>query len=161
MRESIRASQEVISAGLQAAGLGHVEFMLGDEHPPALFEGNFHHLGATRMHEDPKQGVVDADCRVHGVRNLYIAGSSVFPTYGASNPTLTILALALRLADHLKQRLAEAPGTATAVSIPSNRSSRSRMWATGEPKYFGKESVTIPKKFHIREIIQRRLRSSR
>ena len=135
--------------------------MLGDEHPPALFEGNFHHLGATRMHEDPKQGVVDADCRVHGIHNLYIAGSSVFPTYGASNPTLTILALALRLADHLKQRLAEAPGTAMAVSIPSNRSSRSRMWATGEPKYFGKESVTIPKKFHIREIIQRRLRNLR
>ena len=61
---------------------------------------------------------MDADCRVHGIHNLYIAGSSVFPTYGASNPTLTILALALRLADHLKQRLAEAPGTATAVSIP-------------------------------------------
>ena len=161
VRELIRASQEVISAGLQAARLGHVELMLGDEHPPALFEGNFHHLGATRMHEDPKQGVVDADCRVHGIHNLYIAGSSVFPTYGASNPTLTILALALRLADHLKQRLAEAPGTATAVSIPSNRSNRSPMWATGEPKYFGKESVTIPKKFHIREIIQRRLRSSR
>ena len=161
MRESIRASQEVISAGLQAARLGYVESMLGDEHPPALFEGNFHHLGATRMHEDPKQGVVDADCRVHGIHNLYIAGSSVFPTYGASNPTLTILALALRLADHLKQRLAEAPGTATAVSIPSNRSNRSPMWATGEPKYLGKESVTIPKKFHIREIIQRRLRSSR
>ena len=161
VRESIRASQEVISAGLQAAGLGHVESMLGDEHPPALFEGNFHHLGATRMHEDPRQGVVDANCRVHGVHNLYIAGSSVFPTYGASNPTLTILALALRLADQLKQRLAEAPGTAKSVSMPPNRSSRSRILATCEPKYFGKESVTMPKAFNIREIIQRRLRSSR
>jgi len=161
VRESIRASQEVISAGLRAAGLGHVEAMLGDEHPPALLEGNFHHLGATRMHDDPKQGVVDADCRVHGVHNLYIAGSSVFPTYGASNPTLTIMALALRLADHLKQRLAEARGTATAVPIPSNRSDRSRMGATREPKSVGEENVMIPKKFHIREIIQRRLRGSR
>ena len=51
-------------------------------------------------------GVVDADCRVHGVRNLYVAGSSVFPTYGCSNPTLTVVALALRLADHLKKQLA-------------------------------------------------------
>ena len=160
VRESIRASQELISAGLQAFRLGHVESMLGDEHPPALIEGNFHHLGATRMHQDPKQGVVDADCRVHGVHNLYIAGSSVFPTYGASNPTLTILALALRLADHLKQRLAEAPAKAKAVPISSNRSSRSRILATCEPKYFGKESVTIPKVFNIRQIIQRRLRST-
>jgi choline dehydrogenase-like flavoprotein len=105
-RASIRASQATVDTVLSAAGLGHVEFMLGDEHPPALLEGNFHHLGATRMHTDPSLGVVDADCRVHGVRNLYVAGSSVFPTYGCSNPTLTVVALALRLADHLKKQLA-------------------------------------------------------
>ena len=58
------------------------------------------------MHPDPKKGVVDEDCRVHSVGNLYVAGSSVFPNIGASNPTLTIIALALRLADHLKQKLA-------------------------------------------------------
>jgi choline dehydrogenase-like flavoprotein len=57
------------------------------------------------MHPDPSQGVTDADCRVHGVRNLFVAGSSLFPTYGCSNPTLTIVALALRLADHLKKEL--------------------------------------------------------
>ncbi|HWC41166.1 MAG TPA: GMC family oxidoreductase [Actinomycetota bacterium] len=105
-RASIRASQEVVDAALRQAGLGHVQLMLGDEDPPALLEGNFHHLGATRMHPDPANGVVDADCRVHGVHNLYVAGSSVFPTYGCSNPTLTVVALALRLADHLKKRLA-------------------------------------------------------
>jgi choline dehydrogenase-like flavoprotein len=105
-RASIRASQKAVDAVLSAAGLGHVELMLGDEDPPALLEGNFHHLGATRMHADPAMGVVDADCRVHGVRNLYVAGSSVFPTYGCSNPTLTVVALALRLADHLKKQLA-------------------------------------------------------
>jgi choline dehydrogenase-like flavoprotein len=105
-RDSIRTSQKAVDMALRAAGLGHVEFMLGDEHPPALLEGNFHHLGATRMHTDPTRGVVDADCRVHGVQNLYIAGSSVFPTYGCSNPTLTVVALGLRLADHLKKQLA-------------------------------------------------------
>ena len=51
-------------------------------------------------------GVVDENCRVHGVANLYVAGSSVFPTGGMANPTLTIVALALRLADHIKERLA-------------------------------------------------------
>jgi choline dehydrogenase-like flavoprotein len=61
-----------------------------------------HHMGTTRMHRDARQGVVDADMKVHGISNLYIAGSAVFPTYGASNPTLNLLALVLRLADHLK-----------------------------------------------------------
>jgi choline dehydrogenase-like flavoprotein len=59
-------------------------------------------MGTTRMSSDPESGVVDADCRVHGVANLYIASSSVFPTGGFANPTLTILALAIRLADHLR-----------------------------------------------------------
>jgi choline dehydrogenase-like flavoprotein len=105
-RASIRASQQVVDAALRAAGLGRVEVVLGDEHPSTLLEGNFHDLGATRMHADPGMGVVDADCRVHGVRNLYVAGSSLFPTYGCSNPTLTVVALALRLADQLKKQLA-------------------------------------------------------
>jgi len=72
---------------------------------PASMTGGNHHMGTTRMHVDPTQGVVDPDCRVHGLANLYIAGSSVFPTAGYANPTLTIVALALRLADRLKSRL--------------------------------------------------------
>jgi choline dehydrogenase-like flavoprotein len=72
---------------------------------PRSMAGGKHHIGTTRMHTDPKQGVVDPDCRVHGLANLYVAGSSVFPTSGYANPTLTIVALALRLADHLKTRL--------------------------------------------------------
>lgn len=67
-----------------------------------------HHIGTTRMADDPAQGVVNKDCRMHAVDNLYVAGSSVFPTGGHANPTLTIVALALRLADHLKSRLAGA-----------------------------------------------------
>jgi hypothetical protein len=60
-----------------------------------------HHLGTARMSASPTRGVVDADGKVHSVANLYVAGSAVFPTSGANTPTLTIVALALRLADHL------------------------------------------------------------
>jgi choline dehydrogenase-like flavoprotein len=63
--------------------------------------GGNHHMGTTRMAATPRTGVVDADCRVFGHPNLYIAGSSVFPTVGHANPTLTIVQLALRLGDHL------------------------------------------------------------
>ena len=63
--------------------------------------GGPHHMGTTRMSGDPRTGVVDSDCRVHSVENLYVAGSSVFTTGGHANPTMTIVALALRLADHL------------------------------------------------------------
>jgi choline dehydrogenase-like flavoprotein len=63
---------------------------------------HYHHMGTTRMDEDPKRGVVDANCRLHELPNLFVAGSSVFPTVGNVNPTLTIIALAFRLADHLK-----------------------------------------------------------
>ena len=66
-----------------------------------------HHIGTTRMQDDPKQGVVDHSCAVHGVPNLFVAGSSVFPTAGGATPTFTIVALALRLADHLKERFAQ------------------------------------------------------
>ena len=70
---------------------------------PVSMEGGKHHMGTTRMSSDPDTGVVDVNCRLHGVANLYVAGSSVFPTAGFVNPTLTIVALALRLADHLRR----------------------------------------------------------
>jgi choline dehydrogenase-like flavoprotein len=62
-----------------------------------------HHAGTTRMHADPRWGVTDPQGRVHGTDNLFVAGGSLFPTSGYANPTLTIVALALRLADHLAQ----------------------------------------------------------
>ena len=58
------------------------------------------------MHVDPKQGVVNADCRLHGLSNLYISGAAVYPTAGSANPTLTLVALSLRLSDYLKKTLA-------------------------------------------------------
>jgi choline dehydrogenase-like flavoprotein len=69
---------------------------------PTSMTGGKHHMGTTRMHADSTQGVVDPDCSVHGMSNLFIAGSSVFPTAGYANPTLTIIAMAIRMADHLK-----------------------------------------------------------
>lgn len=62
----------------------------------------FHHMGTLRMAERPQDGVTDADAKVHGIDNLYVAGSSLFPTSGAATPTFTLVALAIRLADHLK-----------------------------------------------------------
>jgi choline dehydrogenase-like flavoprotein len=71
--------------------------------PPPGIRGGFHHIGTTRMHESPRKGVVNAHGQVHGVPNLFVTGSSVFPTAGYANPTLTIVAMALRLADRLKE----------------------------------------------------------
>jgi choline dehydrogenase-like flavoprotein len=65
----------------------------------------WHHMGTTRMHADPKFGVVDADCKVHGVSNLYVGGGSLFPTVSSDIPTVTIVALALRLSERLRQEL--------------------------------------------------------
>ena len=76
-----------------------------DDVVPGLREGEqvgaFHHMGTTRMGRSPADGVVDPDCRMFTIPNLYLAGSSVFPTVGCANPTLTIVQLTLRLADHL------------------------------------------------------------
>ena len=87
------------------SGMIHLSYSQRHEWLSAMDWGN-HHLGTTRMNADPKKGVVDADSKVHGIANLYVAGSSVFPTYGSSNPTLNLVALTLRLADHLRKALA-------------------------------------------------------
>ena len=99
---SIEASARVVDAVLRSRGFGHVEWTACLD-STTLVEGNNHHLGTTRMHTNPRLGVVDPSCRVHSVDNLFVAGCSVFPTYGASNPILTIVALALRLADKLRE----------------------------------------------------------
>jgi choline dehydrogenase-like flavoprotein len=103
---SVERVHALLDAALRRTGLGRFECRLADDAEwRAAVEGGKHHMGTTRMHRDPAHGVVDADCRVHGVDNLYVAGSSVFPTGGFANPTLTIVALAVRLAAHLRGRL--------------------------------------------------------
>lgn len=89
---------------LEHSGAARLERAFPDEPDAwrAAIEAGKHHMGTTRMHADPRQGVVDDNGRVHGTSNLFVTGSSVFPTGGYANPTLTIVALAIRLADHLK-----------------------------------------------------------
>ncbi len=100
---AIRDSAKLLAQELGRVSKGRVQMVLNDEVPwPNPWFGG-HHIGTTRMHDDPKQGVVDKNCRLHSLENFYIAGSSVFPTPGCSNPTLTVVAMALRLADHLKE----------------------------------------------------------
>jgi choline dehydrogenase-like flavoprotein len=103
----IRRAQELIAAEVGRAGFGRFRIELEDAEEVVLrgASGYCHHMGTTRMHDDPHMGVVDANGKVHGLTNLYVAGSSVFPTGGYINPTLTITALTLRLADHLKDLL--------------------------------------------------------
>lgn len=95
--ESIDRMQRILGEDLTAAGIGRIETT---EETPQFTDAS-HHMGTTRMSLDPRKGVVDPDCRVHGLQNLFMAGSSVFPSAGYVNPTLTIVALSLRLADHL------------------------------------------------------------
>jgi choline dehydrogenase-like flavoprotein len=102
-RSSVVASVRALARAFGAAGLGHVYSRPAQE--PDFWQraqGGFHHMGTARMHLDPRRGVVDRECRVHGVDNLYLAGSSVFSTTGFANPTLTIVALAVRLARRLR-----------------------------------------------------------
>ena len=75
-----------------------------------------HPTGTTRMSDNPKEGVVDRHCEVHGVKGLFVAGSSVFPTAGAANPTLMIVAMALRLADRLKATYFRSSDRANGIS---------------------------------------------
>jgi hypothetical protein len=95
--------QKVIAKEFQRAGLGMYYSLMNDGTPPPDLHGGYHHMGTTRMHNDPKQGVVDEHCKVHGISNLFIAGPSVFPTGGYANPVLTLVALSVKLSDHIKK----------------------------------------------------------
>jgi choline dehydrogenase-like flavoprotein len=90
------AGDELGLDGRHLAQAMEAKYMAGD------FGFFWHHMGTTRMGDDPETSVVDRNCKVHGLTNLFIAGSSVFPTTGTAGPTLTIVALAIRLADHLR-----------------------------------------------------------
>jgi len=94
------------------------DWLSGSDWPDDL-AGGPHHMGTTRMSADPRTGVVDRNCKVHRVDNLYIAGSSVFPTGGHANPTLSILALALRLADHVRESLSESTLARATAAVES------------------------------------------
>jgi choline dehydrogenase-like flavoprotein len=105
-RRTVEVAVRTVGAELERLNLATVKLdnwlLDGGKNWALNLHDIFHHMGTTRMSDDPAKGVVNRDCRVHGIANLYIAGSSVFPTSGHANPTLTVVALALRLATHLK-----------------------------------------------------------
>jgi choline dehydrogenase-like flavoprotein len=105
LERTFQRAHELLADELYQRGIGHMTIGVEGSVEKALetIEGSYHQMGTTRMHENPRKGVVDSNCRVHDVSNLFVAGSSVFPAYGHVNPTLTIVALAARLADHVKQ----------------------------------------------------------
>lgn len=101
--DSVVRAYEVLAEALEESGAGRLDYDPAAVREQTRREGAYggHHLGGARMSADPRLGVVDADCQVHGVAGLHLASSAVFPTGGQANPTLTILALTLRLADKL------------------------------------------------------------
>ncbi|MCK0209627.1 GMC family oxidoreductase [Starkeya koreensis] len=100
--DSFRRGQEYLVNEFSALGYGRAEI---EEITPELVKsrvsGHYHHIGTTRMSDTPADGVVNGDCRVHNVANLYIGGSSTFPTAGYSGPTMMIIGFSLRLADRI------------------------------------------------------------
>jgi hypothetical protein len=118
-QQNLLRGMRLFAAEIERAGIGRFDPWLEFSGPLRPRFGGMHHpMGGTRMHLDPKQGVVDENCRVHGVANLYIAGSSVFPTsLGYVNPTLTVVALSTRLADHLRSKLTGVPVSRISVSL--------------------------------------------
>lgn len=103
-RLAVKYAHACIAREVGRSGFGRMFIDLPEAEPQILAgaHGDAHHMGATRMHDSPRLGVVDKDCRVHGIENLFVAGSSVFPTVGCAGPTFTIVALAARLGDHIK-----------------------------------------------------------
>jgi choline dehydrogenase-like flavoprotein len=102
----VARAQDLLARAIEAAGLGRFDILRQGGRTALAFPAGAHHvLGTTRMADDPRHGVVDADGRVHGMSNLHVAGGSIFPTGGAANPTLTIVALALRQARYLREAL--------------------------------------------------------
>ncbi|WP_138734661.1 GMC oxidoreductase [Modestobacter excelsi] len=121
--DSVLRAHDVLDQQLRSAGYGHLEYhdaVAGREDSvQAQSMDGYHQIGTVRMSADPGDGVVDPDCRVHGVRNLYVASSAVFPTAGEANPTFMAVTLAVRLAHHLAGQLRQSAGR---VPMSSSRS---------------------------------------
>lgn len=110
-KRSVRRIHQLIAEQMAKSGVGRVkihEFLRDEEDNftwPEGTNGGWHHMGTCRMSDDPTKGVVDANCQVHGIENLYVAGSACYTTSGAPNPTLTLVALSLRLSDFVKSKV--------------------------------------------------------
>jgi glycine/D-amino acid oxidase-like deaminating enzyme len=103
-KASLRRLHSLLRDRLAREGAGKLVSQLDPQAEDwPVSQDSAHHIGTTRMHASAQRGVTDPNCRVHGVQNLYVGGSSVLPTSGYANPTLTVIALAIRLAEHLKR----------------------------------------------------------
>jgi choline dehydrogenase-like flavoprotein len=109
--DSVRGMLELIAQEFERSGVGQLQYERGKLEEDLMRFGAYggHHIGTARMGANVRTSVVDANCRVHSVRNLYVAGSAVFPTSSQANPTLTLIALSLRLGRHLSRQLAPHP----------------------------------------------------
>jgi hypothetical protein len=116
-------AQEFARIGLPAPALA--DWVRNGRNDEAVFSDVAHPTGTTRMADDPRDGVVGANCQVHGVDGLFVAGSSVFPTAGHANPTLMIVALAVRLADWLRVRRFDPYVRPAASAAPATTAARS------------------------------------
>ncbi len=102
---TVRHFSMLLARQMAAAGIGTfvpAPWLEDDDAWRSALRDAYHPMGTARMAESPEQGVVDSDLRMFGLANGWIAGTSVFPTAGHSNPTFTAIALAIRLADRLK-----------------------------------------------------------
>lgn len=104
-RRSLLALHAALARELEETGVGRLESDLARAGEWPITQDASHHLGTTRMGADPRASVVTPDLSLHSVPNLYLAGASVFPTSGCANPTFTIVALSIRLAEHLRRTL--------------------------------------------------------
>lgn len=113
--DSVRGTLDVLRQEFAASGVARFDYDADTLEEDLTRFGAYggHHIGTARMGEDERTSVVDAHCQVHSVRNLYIAGSAVFPTSSQANPTLTLIALALRLGHTLAERLGAPHGART------------------------------------------------
>jgi GMC oxidoreductase/FAD dependent oxidoreductase len=106
--KSVIESHALLDAWLRRKAIGRLEYFDRPEERGARILkqacDGYHQIGLTRMSSSPRQGIVDVNCKVHDVDNLFVAGSSVFPTSGQANPTLLAAAMAARLAEHLEAR---------------------------------------------------------
>lgn len=133
VKRTVDRTFELLARALHDAGVAHVRLAepICETGWPENLEGTYHHMGTTRMHDSPRAGVVDRDCRLHGIANFYIAGSSVFPTSSSNHPTMTLTALALRLADHLIdgawRRARQAEGPERRPDVEAEQSTPARM----------------------------------
>ena len=112
-RKSLIRLHHALGSECERLGLGTLETSLANETPWPITQDASHHMGSTRMGRDPASSVVDTNLKLHSSDNLYLTGASVFPTSGCANPTFTIVALSIRLANHLRQQVFAQPSAET------------------------------------------------